>query len=1134
MFRKITLFAIFSILSLTIFGQTITEIQSFTYNSTTRDTVIEFPTADHNDYEKILMIYSMRCKDALVSTAAERNKGCGEWDYSCNTYITDSSRVDSFHAVSPTHLISGFSDDVYNYTSQPTYSYSQSTQSEIFYNNVITEAEFAIGTGTNDLNIPFGGDQKIARTQFLYPATELAAQALQTGFITGMKLDALDMAAGFENLRIRMKHTSKSELDASTIDNDDFEEVYYLNSDIDAGNHFFKFHNNFDWDGTSNVLIDISYTRNNNTSTNVKSDAQAVVSSLSANGDEDQNIEINGSGYVEVDQALPSIQNEITVSFWSKGSDALPLNTYAFEGVDASNLRQMSVHLPWSNGQIYWDCGNDGSGYDRINKPATEAEFKNNWSHWAFTKNAITGDMKIYLNGNLWHSGTGFTRPINIQNFVIGSSASGAGKFYGNMDDFQIWDKELSEATIKEWMTKKITTDHPDYTNLVSNFTFDNAVGMDVVDSSPSALVGQLSGPVVYRDWEGKDLIKNITASNDLANVILVQGEYDSNIITTTILDSLVNIPNQVDEYIVNGTDLELASTNFYYASGAMPVLDDNGILVDSVVIDAENSITIGELIHYTKRPAKFEIMSFVTPYGIGLDFGEEGKSWTFDVTDFGPILKGNKRINMQAGGQWQEDIDIKFVFIEGTPSHDILEFKQLWPVTAESYTRIIDNVRFEPRNLLLPANAGQVKLRAAITGHGQEGEFIPRNHFINLDGGYNEYQWQVWKECADNPIFPQGGTWIYDRAGWCPGAATDVREYNLLDWVYAGDEVEIDYGVVTANGNSNYIVNVQMVSYGDPNFTLDAEIADIVNPSNKIEYGRYNPMCGKPKVLIKNNGSTTLTSLDITYSVDGVSPKTYTWTGNLKFLETKEVELPLLDGTSMITQNGEFQVSISNPNGGTDEYANNNEKSTTFKIVPQIGTDVVIRMQTNLAGGETTWRVYDANGNLIKSRVGGLSSSTSYLDTLFNLNGCYKLEIQDSGDDGISFWANGDGSGNLKIKSIGDPFLNLEPDFGKFLVYEFVAGDLTPTYNLTNNKSINIYPNPSTDIFNAELDGYSGDIQLELINSVGQILKTVNLENHSNDFLQQQFDLTNFSSGIYYLKINHENITEVKKLIKL
>jgi hypothetical protein len=1132
MLKKITLLTFFSFLFLSNFAQ-ITEVQSFIYSSTTRDTVIEFPTADHNTYEKILMVYSMRCKDALVSTSAERNKGCGEWDYSCNTYITDSSRVDSFHTVSPTHLISGFSDDVYNYTTQPTYSYLQSTQSEIIYNNVITELEYTIGSGTTGSEFPFGGGQKIARTQFLYSATDLTAQGMQTGFITGMKLEALNMATGFENLRIRMKQTSHSELEAATMENNGFEEVYYLNSDVGTGNHFFKFYNKFDWDGVSNILLDISYNRNTDASTDVKSNVQAVVSSLSANGDNDQYFEINGAGYVDVEQALPSVQNEITISFWSFGSEELPINTYAFEGVDAGNLRQMNVHLPWSNGQIYWDCGNDGSGYDRINKPASEDEYKNVWSHWSFTKNATTGDMKIYLNGSLWHSGTGFTRPIDIQEFRLGGSANGNGRYYGKMDDFQIWNKELSEATIKEWMTKKITSDHPDYSNLVANYSFDNAVGSEILDSSPNAINGELSGTSIYRNWEGKNLIKNITASYELANLTFVQGEYNSSINTTTILDSLINIPNQIDEYIVNGTDLELNSTNFYYASGSMAVFNNNGVIIDSVVIAAENSIIIGDLIHYTKRPAKFEIMSFVTPYGIGLDFGEEGKSWTFDVTDFGPILKGKKRINLQQGGQWQEDMDIKFVFIEGTPSHDIIDIKQIWPVTSESYTRIIDDVRFEPRNLILPANAGNVKLKATISGHGQEGEFIPRTHFLNIDGGYNEFEWQVWKECADNPIFPQGGTWIYDRAGWCPGEATDIQEFNLLEWVYAGDEVEIDYGVVTASGNSRYIVNAQMVSYGDPNFTLDADI-DILTPSNKVEYERYTPMCTKPKVLIKNNGSTTLTSLDITYSVNGISPKTYTWTGNLKFLESKEVELPALNATSMITQNGEFQVAISNPNGGTDEYPNNNEESSTFKIVPQIGTDVVIRMQTNLAGGETTWRIYDANGNLVKSRVSGLSSSSVYLDTIFNLNGCYQLEIQDSGDDGIYFWANGDGSGDLKIKSIGEAYKTLEPDFGKLLVYEFIAGDITPTYNLNNNKSINVFPNPSSNIFNLELDGYSGDIQMELINSVGQVLKIVDLENSANNFLQHQFNLTNFSPGVYYLKINHENITEVKKLIKL
>ena len=48
---------------------------------------------------------------------------------------------------------------------------------------------------------------------------------------------------------------------------------------------------------------------------------------------------------------------------------------------------------------MYWDCGNSGtSSYDRIDKAAFLSEYTNDWSHWAFTKNTITGDLKFYRN----------------------------------------------------------------------------------------------------------------------------------------------------------------------------------------------------------------------------------------------------------------------------------------------------------------------------------------------------------------------------------------------------------------------------------------------------------------------------------------------------------------------------------------------------------------------------------------------------------------------------------------------------------------------------------------------------------------------------------------------------------------
>ena len=41
---------------------------------------------------------------------------------------------------------------------------------------------------------------------------------------------------------------------------------------------------------------------------------------------------------------------------------------------------------------------------------ANRVDYAGAWHHWAFVKDAVTGDQQIYLNGVLWHSGTGLTR----------------------------------------------------------------------------------------------------------------------------------------------------------------------------------------------------------------------------------------------------------------------------------------------------------------------------------------------------------------------------------------------------------------------------------------------------------------------------------------------------------------------------------------------------------------------------------------------------------------------------------------------------------------------------------------------------------------------------------------------------
>ncbi|MBL4705384.1 MAG: hypothetical protein JKY54_12750 [Flavobacteriales bacterium] len=475
----------------------------------------------------------------------------------------------------------------------------------------------------------------------------------------------------------------------------------------------------------------------------------------------------------------------------------------------------------------------------------------------------------------------------------IGGSGNSAWKYSGSIDEVRLWDKELSQTEIVAWMHKGVDASHPNYANLISYHKFDDGVGTTTTDEM-GTINGAFIGTPFWRQKQGKDLFMNFAQLNDRPQMDLLQGVYTTTINTATVLDSLENMPNTIDQYSVVGTDLNLDATFTYWESGAMPIYDESGAQVGSVTVPTDGTINIGTLNYYSKFPMKLEIMSLVTPYGLGLDLGVEGKTFTFDVTDFTPLLKGPRRMTIEKGGQNQEELNIKFLYIKGTPPRDVIDIQQIWPVRSSGYSSIISDGVYEPRMVATDAAASMFKIRTVITGHGQEGEFIPRNHFINAGGGANELDWQVWKECAENPIPAQGGTWIYDRAGWCPGMASDLQETDISALVTPGTDVLIDYGLTSASGTSNYIVNNQLVSYAAPNFALDATVTDVQKPSMKVEHEKYNPICSQPVVVIQNTGSTTLTSLTINYSVAGGTIESFNWTGSLDFLESEQVHYQL------------------------------------------------------------------------------------------------------------------------------------------------------------------------------------------------------------------------------------------------
>lgn len=1110
----------------------ITSTFNYTQTQYSRDSMILFPDLPGVSFEKIYMLYNMRCKNGLVSPAVsgQTNIGCGEWDYTCNTYIMDSTKTDSSKAKHPSHIITGSSGSTYNYLVNPTYTYYRYQQHHVVNTSTISETVGNIGTGGSTTSAPFNATHQTLKSQYLYTAAELSTAGLSAGNISSIRVQVSNAGSVLHQLKVRMKHTTNNVLQASTPDLNGFTEVYFYSTALVNGINELVFYNPFNWNGTDNVIVEFSFTNSvAGTPSIVLSDVQGSNMGLVSEGD-DYHFEMIGSNFMQLgNAAFNNFSNQITIAFWAYGNpNILPANNSVVYGYNAQNHRQVNIHMPWSNSNIYWDCGSGGP-YDRINKAAVPAEFEGQWNHYVYTKNSTTGIMNIYLNGALWHTGSGKTIPVEVTDFVLGKAPYGEN-YYGNMDEFSLWDVELSQADIQTWMYQTINASHPQYTHLKAYYKMNEGNGNTTADVSAATASASIQGYPVWRRFAGKDVFKNFTETNNRPALSFVQGVYTQASSNILYVDSVQNYPNTVYSFVVNNNSIQPLDTNWYYQAGYTFVYDgDNGNLLDSVMNWQTGTINITDLNYFQKFPSAFQLVSFVTPYGINLDLGMGGKTWVFDVTDYAPILKGWKRMFINGGGERQEDMDIKFMFIVGTPPREVKDINNLWRVEPPGYQAIMNDDKYEPRSVPLDPASVSYKIRTAITGHGQEGEFIPRNHYININGGAKEFTWDVWKKCSENPVYPQGGTWIYDRAGWCPGMATDVKEMDITSYVSPGGTALIDYGLDTAWGSSNYWVSNQLVNYGPANFTLDAAVVDIKNPSTKVEYARNNPICRHPQVVIRNTGSTALTSLTIEYWVNNNTVKdTYQWTGNLAFMETAEVSLPASANLwSAITapSGNVFHVNLRNPNGGSDAYTLNNTFQSVFNITEVVPSNFIVQFKTNLVGAESSYKIVDQDGNLVFQR-NNMANNLLYRDT-FNLGGgCYSFIVEDTDEDGIDFWANNDGIGYVRFrKGDGSALKIFEPDFGKSIVYNFTVDYPLSYEEIYEPITLQVYPNPARSQFTIEMnEGGKGNIRL--FNQFGQeVFAPFTRQGHRWIFQSGQL-----ARGMYYVQLTDERGRTVSK----
>ncbi|RYY83897.1 MAG: right-handed parallel beta-helix repeat-containing protein, partial [Chitinophagaceae bacterium] len=93
-----------------------------------------------------------------------------------------------------------------------------------------------------------------------------------------------------------------------------------------------------------------------------------------------------------------------------------------------------------------------------------------------------------------------------------------------------------------------------------------------------------------------------------------------------------------------------------------------------------------------------------------------------------------------------------------------------------------------------------------------------------------------------------------------------------------------------------------------------DAALTQLVAPQQPYTHG-LQPV----KVLLKNNGSQTLTSAQIAWTIAGVAQPVYNWTGSIAPSATATVTIGNYD--FQLRSDNRLRAIVSNPNGGADEF---------------------------------------------------------------------------------------------------------------------------------------------------------------------------------------------------------------------
>jgi len=412
-----------------------------------------------------------------------------------------------------------------------------------------------------------------------------------------------------------------------------------------------------------------------------------------------------------------------------------------------------------------------------------------------------------------------------------------------------------------------------------------------------------------------------------------------------------------------------------------------------------------------TTASGTYELARYITPFGIACG------GWQVDVTDFKSVLGGEVTFltNILVFTQEGWLVDMSFDFIDDNPQNTYSQVSRLWERQYQVYGDPGISHDLAPIQVDFNNNTDESHVRMTITGHGQgntnnAAEFFNVTHTLKADGNDFE-QHNLWKpDCATNSCSNQAGTWLFPRAGWCPGQEVTPYNFDLGSLISAGTtELDYEFQDYTNLLNTGYNNN----GHTEPNYRLTSYLIE----SSNSPYADFKNL--KANTALTTLNGTQLETVRVDFENDGFSEVTgYTINifHNKELVATETFNESIAAGESSekdIAVNTTIDLSIANlvfaevistldENPGDNIVKNDLMTNSTeilaehqFEMFPNPVADGQVTLEYDEFWKGSILKVYTAEGKLIEtvtianqSQILQLPTQGMYFFSLIHTNG--------------------------------------------------------------------------------------------------------------------------------------------------